>query len=75
MKRFSFVILILGLSRLLTCSGAPSIPLGPPLMLAANKADLLGSQHGHRRTIQGAPWFSRSLLGEDYQGPTASAER
>ena len=39
MKRFSFVVL--GLWLLLTCSGTPSILLGPPLAIAADKADLI----------------------------------
>ena len=38
MKRFSFVVL--GLWLLLTCSGTPSILIGPPLAIAADKADL-----------------------------------
>ena len=39
MKRFSFVVL--GLWLFLTCSGAPSILLGPPLAIAAYMADLI----------------------------------
>ena len=39
MKRFSFVVL--GLWLLLTCSGTPSILIGPPLAIAADKADLI----------------------------------
>ena len=39
MKRFSVVVL--GLWLLLTCSSAPSILLGPPLAIAADKAEPL----------------------------------
>ena len=39
MKRFSVVVL--GLWVLLICSGTPSILLGPPLAIAADKADLI----------------------------------
>ena len=39
MKQFSFVAL--GLLLLLTCSGMPSLLLGPSQAIAADKADLL----------------------------------
>ncbi|MEP6936058.1 MAG: helix-hairpin-helix domain-containing protein [Nitrospirota bacterium] len=39
MKQFSFVVL--GLWLLLTCSGMPSLLLGPSQSIAADKADLL----------------------------------
>ena len=53
MKRFSVVVL--GLWLLLTCSGAPSIILGPPLAIAADKADLIDINNATAEQLKALP--------------------
>ena len=53
MKPFSFAVL--GFWLLLTCSGAPSILLGPPLAIAADKADILDINTATAKQLKALP--------------------
>ncbi|MEP6959159.1 MAG: helix-hairpin-helix domain-containing protein [Nitrospirota bacterium] len=78
MKRFSFVVL--GFWILLTCSGAPSILLGPPLATAADKADLLDINTATAEQLKALPgigdaYSEKIITGHPYQRKDELAQK